>query len=251
VAVIEDDEGARPYLFRSYNHLPHPRRSTVLNPDRASNILIAKVARAITAAPSYFQHANLRGEKFVDGGLGNNNPSWIAYSEVTEMHELHRQRWRAANQIVGQTPTTNPEQQLNAVGVLVSIGTGKAKPAKLIGRAGVSRYLGYIRLTRQMATDSERTHQLMVDRISNRPDTHYYRFNVPTGLEDIKLDEWKTSKNPQGCTIHDTLLKIQEETNNYLQNPEVKEQIGDCAVRLVELRRATNQGAQPPPRGQN
>jgi len=239
MAISSRDKSA--YIFRSYDHLPHDTTLIVYNLGYASNVLIANVARATTAAPTYFQHANLRGERFIDGGIGYNNPSWTAFSEVTEMHQQHRQNWRSAHQIVEQSPTTDLEKR-SAVGVLVSIGTGKPRPARLIGRAGLSRYVDYIRLTREMATDSERTHRSMVERIADIRDTHYYRFNVPTGLEDIKLDEWKTSKDPQGRIIPDTLRKIEVETNIYLQNPETRRKITECAKKLVELRRARKTG---------
>jgi patatin-like phospholipase/acyl hydrolase len=211
----------------------------VLNPDRATNVLIAKVACATTAAPTYFQHANLRGEKFVDGGLGNNNPSWIAYFEVIQMHQLHRHKWRLAHQIVGQNPTEPPVQQTNAVGVLVSIGTGKTKQARLVGPAGVSRYLGYVRLTRQMATNAEDIHQRMSNTTGTNG-TRYHRFNVQTGLEDVKLDEWQTSRDEEGGITHVTLQKIETETRAYLQSPGVMDEIRECAGQLVELRNAAN-----------
>ncbi|KAH0536606.1 hypothetical protein FGG08_006539 [Glutinoglossum americanum] len=238
VGVIEDKEGARPYLFRSYNHI-YPGTSTVLNPGPATNVLIAKVARATTAAPTYFQHADLRGEKFVDGGLGNNNPSWIAYFEVSNLHKLHRRTWRAAHQLVGQTPASPQEQQVNAVGALVSIGTGKTRPARLVGPAGISRYVGYARLTRKMATNSEEIHRRMVSVIEDNG-AHYYRLNVQTGLDGIKLDEWKTSRDAEGNTVNVTLRNIEAQTRAYLQSPGVMDDIRACARTLIQLRNAAN-----------
>lgn len=49
---------------------------------------LADVLMATTAAPTYFQHANVNGSgAIVDGGLWANNPSLVAYTEAMKIRE--------------------------------------------------------------------------------------------------------------------------------------------------------------------
>jgi hypothetical protein len=89
------------YVFRSYsdrdmklestarrkihNHGgPHPetvlRRHTVSKPD--VGLSIWEVARATTAAPSYFSPLKIEGARFIDGGLLSNNPTLEVLKEA-------------------------------------------------------------------------------------------------------------------------------------------------------------------------
>jgi patatin-like phospholipase/acyl hydrolase len=55
---------------------------------RDRHLRIADVLLATTAAPTYFPHADLRGEgAVVDGGLWANNPSLVAYTEASKIRE--------------------------------------------------------------------------------------------------------------------------------------------------------------------
>ena len=65
-----------PYLFRSYDHHPHvPKegeaRSWVeRNPGYSQRIPIWQVARATSAAPTYFDSITIENRKYGDGGFG-------------------------------------------------------------------------------------------------------------------------------------------------------------------------------------
>lgn len=51
--------------------------------DRYKNLLIREVARATSAAPTYFEPQKIAGKgTFIDGGMHSNNPSMCAYIEV-------------------------------------------------------------------------------------------------------------------------------------------------------------------------
>lgn len=205
----------QPYLFRSYQH---PRRRTldpwerILERNPGDNIdhPIWKVARATSAAPSYFKaiemSENDKNSKFIDGGFGANNPSEEVCQSVQQLSN----------------------DQPGAVSELVSIGTGKKNER---GGKGFVLPLRYARQAIKMATDSERVHRSML-RGSKQDGYQYSRFNVERGLEKIKLDTWKGKKGAK------TLDCIKRKTMEYLENGEVQRKVDEVAERLVRIRRS-------------
>ena len=218
------------YLFRSYDHwgtLSKDGCRNVLerNPGPADNIPIWEVARATTAAPTYFDPIEIQGIPFGDGGLGSNNPVQEIFDEVAGMH--------------GNTSSV--------VDVLVSIGTGQADPVKL-HTSGVKKILSYLNATKALATDSEEQHLRMLRSIKRFgvKTLHYKRFNLPReqGLKNMKLDEWKLAGELE-LTKHgikrrkeSTLDQIRRLTQAYCKEPEVIKSIDEVARRLVDHRRA-------------
>jgi patatin-like phospholipase/acyl hydrolase len=73
-----------PYLFRAYDH-DRAMTSLVRNPGGAQDVPITGVARATSAAPTYFKTMKIHGQGFQDGGFGANNPSQLAFVEVKDM----------------------------------------------------------------------------------------------------------------------------------------------------------------------
>src|SRR5580658_8176618 len=106
IAVKDNSASLAPYIFRTYNHV-HAGEFAVQNRGSADNVRIVDVARATTAAPTYFKEQIINEQKYLDGGFctNANNPSQIAWKEVLLMHG------------------NNPQ----AVAFLVSIGTGKLR----------------------------------------------------------------------------------------------------------------------------
>ena len=81
------------YVLRSYHHpQSKPLDPMERNPGPVVHYPIARVARATSAAPFYFQAMKLNAEdpglELIDGGFGANNPSEEAYREVKQMSEL-------------------------------------------------------------------------------------------------------------------------------------------------------------------
>ena len=116
-----------PYLMRSYRH-PKSRRPEPLerNPESGNNHWVWKVARATSAAPSYFKAVDLEEEdeksELIDGGFGANNPSEEAYRSVKQLY------------------SNNPK----AVSILISIGTGKNLEHGGNPKRGYRLYLKYV-----------------------------------------------------------------------------------------------------------
>src|SRR5271163_1652052 len=79
------------YLFRSYNGPPDSASAPEgdfgpLNPGESCRESIWRCARATSAAPFLFAPIRFNGRKFLDGGMGANNPAMIALKEAAQMH---------------------------------------------------------------------------------------------------------------------------------------------------------------------
>lgn len=163
-----------PYLFRTYKHLRKGANPTERlldrNPGLAHDVPIYQVARATSAAPTYFKPAKIGDLEYLDGGFGANNPCIEIYDEVRKMNN-------------------NSE---SCVHIIVSIGTGKNNELARFGGDGVSRYWNYLNFAKKWATESETTHTYMMKKKEHSTKKfHYYRLNVEEGLAVMKLDEWK------------------------------------------------------------
>ncbi|KAI8964916.1 hypothetical protein F5Y11DRAFT_363187 [Daldinia sp. FL1419] len=177
--------------LRNYRSV-HP---TITNYD----CTIWEAASATAAAPVFFKHVKLRnGGEFYDGGLRRNNPVEEALSE------WHRER----------------DLKTRDLGCLISIGTGLHKIKGI--SPGLSRLL---KASIRMMTDSQdiaerflRTDEGELLQNSNR----YFRFNVPQGMEDLKIDEYKET------------AKMKALTENYLQGVINGKIVAQCAEALAK-----------------
>lgn len=257
----------KPYLFRTYKNLHkiEPRSKDKCferNPDLAHDIPIWKVARATSAAPSYFEPAEIDGLAYLDGGFGANNPGQEIYREVRRMNN----------------------NSVNAIGILISIGTGlNDDSGRIIAKLGLPRYLNYLKFMKKCATDAQKTHEYLLELIENR--FPYHRLNVGEGIGGMKLDEWKTrgklrrkvgaaigkfrkskekapqqtredQQNTEGMNSNSslasndsripkwfqprnkTLQRIREKTEAYLSRVDIQAELQKCAEYLVKNRRA-------------
>ena len=261
----------KPYLFRSYKNLHRGATATERlldrNPGLAHDIPIWQVARATSAAPTYFELFKIGELEYMDGGFGANNPCMEIYDEVRKMNN-------------------NSD---SCTSLILSVGTGKNTKTSRFSGSGFSRYLNYLNFARKWATDSEKTH---LDMLRQRDHSdfkfHYWRLNVDDGLDTMKLDEWQVrgrlrtsigkgigwlrsakdnllqhqnqniEEHPEKTTDdasdtpsqtvqlripkwfeakNETLESIKTSTENYIQRGEVQEWIQECAKLLVENRR--------------
>lgn len=211
----QNDQGIEDhFLFRTYDHTDHLWPSTVLNPGSAHDIPIWKVARATAAAPLYFESIVVNNMTLFDGGLGANNPSFIALREVLQMND-------------------NSSKCL-----LVSIGTGwngqdQTNDLKLVRhRWGFRKYWWLKDIFLNYALNSERIHKNEVSFVTHAAGVRYYRFNIVNHeINDIKLDSWEPVQGGDN-----TLQKIRNITREYLQNEDIMKQLLNCAHDLVNCR---------------
>lgn len=134
----------------------------------AHDIPIWQVARATSAAPTYFKPPVIDGLEYVDGGFGANNPCAEIYEEVRRMNNNSRR----------------------CVSIILSIGTGKNSESRRFKGTGFQRYLNYANFARKWASDSEKTHEAML-KAKSEVHFNYFRLNVEKGLDLMKLDDWR------------------------------------------------------------
>lgn len=212
-----------PYLFRSYDHHPHvPPYVQERNPGYSQRARIWQVARATTAAPTYFDPIVIDNCRYGDGGFGANNPIFEIYHEVCQMNGDKKECFN----------------------LLMSIGTGCPRRIDRYGESSIRKYFAFMKAARKLASDAEIAHENFHRTFNGQ--IPYHRFSVPyqenqgrtqqpavpqKPLGDIKLDEWQP----------ETLSSIRNATENYLSDPNVSEDLSKIAKRLVEARRARSQ----------
>ena len=102
-------------------------------------------------------------EEFIDGGLGANNPIEQVLNQAYEQFD--------------------PSDRISCI---LSIGTGKLKPAKYkpgyIPSALVDTLV-------KISTNCEQIEQKVARQFESISDV-YFRFNVEQGLQDVALDDW-------------------------------------------------------------
>lgn len=142
----------------------------------AANCSIWEALRATSAAPLIFDpitivdHSGIEVE-YVDGGLGMNNPVRALVDEAKSI-------W-------------NPASGFH-VGSIVSIGTGQ----QALHTMG-STELELVETIKRIALDAEETAEEFAREaktLESHPffkDVKYFRFNVPHGVGDVPLEDWR------------------------------------------------------------
>lgn len=165
------------FLMRSYNHRPrraHAKTHSGLNLGQVqqSALKIWEACRATSAAPFFFKQMLIDGCWYIDGGVGDNNPSTHAWNEARLLN------------------TSNNSS--NKVAALISIGTGMTEPNTKFGGL-----LGLVKYARKAITETETSHKTTRD-YAQLANAQYFRFDVRPirgdGLSKIKLDECKKKK---------------------------------------------------------
>jgi tetratricopeptide (TPR) repeat protein len=227
VATMPGVVDGPPKLFRSYS----------CNGYEASKCAIWKAARATTAAPTFFKAMTITDPApamtYVDGGLGYNNPSWLAREECDRI-----------------SPGCMP--------FIISLGTGRQKSVTIPHEAEIEKDVeaqrkvfkyakkvlpalrdkvpgwktvanfppGVISVLKMagaipgLVTNSESTHRTLYTAAYNH-NFPYYRFNVEREVGDIGLGDH--AKFPEMATL----------TARYLAEPETVLQKITCVQRLL------------------
>ncbi|MCJ1450761.1 hypothetical protein MMC28_001095 [Mycoblastus sanguinarius] len=194
-----------PFLFRSYNHSKTLSSSITpleRNPDDHHEFAISDVARATSAAPSFFKSISLFEARYYDAAVDLNNPSWEVVNEVSLL--------------AGGSH--------DAIDVLLSVGAGNTK-----GNKSKTKFRG--NSLQQDLTDISDVVHNKVRSESEQQLFSYYRLEVDEGLQDVRLNEWKPK--PKGNI---TLQRIKHATDKYLSQEYVRSQCQQCAAALVRRR---------------
>ncbi len=163
-------ETGKPDLLRSYQS-DHPTAENYA-------CQIWEAASATAAAPMYFKSVKFAssGEHWCDGSIRRNSPINEALAEVARV----------------------PEWQGREIGCLLSLGTGLAR-----SRPVSSSLASFVKGALKMLTDAEDTAKAFAASSVGRELTRsnrYFRFNVPHGMEELQIDEWKASGRMKALT---------------------------------------------------
>lgn len=145
----------------------------------SEELKIWKIARATSAAPTYFKAIDIGGIEYEDGGL---IPDQLI--QLTEAEQY----WN----------TPLPTHQGH--NIIMSVGTGKPRTSRLS--------LEFHSL-RKLLDRSVRTRRPLRP-IDNRPPSKYFRFDVDEGLSKLKLDEWKESGWRRKYSTKETISRAVE-----------------------------------------
>ncbi len=147
------------------------------------NFYLRDVARATSAAPTFFPPKEIKREKdnlvLVDGGVFANNPSVLAYTEAKELwYKQVKKAFSTTEEDGTEKPTPN---DFDLPFFMLSIGTGQYK--KQIDTNSLKKSKDWIEpLLKQifMESVSENTHYTMKHLLPDYPDgtPRYYRLNV-------------------------------------------------------------------------
>ena len=223
------------YRFRTYQswkpsqrYQSQPRSGGTGTYGDAPNLPIWQIARATSAAPTYFRPIKIpkgnaeESVTFKDGGFGSNNPSEEAYNDVTDNH--------------GGTS--------ESMGPFISIGTGVSRVERFSKKKGnFYNAMANLKAARQVSSRTLGVHKTMVklSMPSNSERFPYFRFDGGARLGEVAMDEWKshrltrvTGKDNTAGGI--TMEKIYVATAAYLADPQVQQDLAECARILVRRR---------------
>jgi hypothetical protein len=212
------------YLFRTYPHIARTPNGVVKNPGNAHKHEIWKVARATSAAPTFFDPIQIDGMNYSDGGVGNNNPVQLMLNEVTSK--------------------MGTDYTVEAFSVLISLGTGqkptrrlkvKHRLPRLTSIQPVKNIFDIIDKLKDSSTDSDKAHEWVEPMMKQLKFQHYYRWTGGEQVGGLAMDEWherrKADKMP-------TAKYIEEHVKKFMAQPEIKAEVENAARELVARRRA-------------
>ncbi|KAF8856400.1 FabD/lysophospholipase-like protein [Acephala macrosclerotiorum] len=174
--------------------------------DALNNIpaTICEAVRATSAATSFFEPVTIgpRRRKFVDGGLGANNPV--------------EQLWNEAQNIWCHDEGMELSRLLKC---FVSIGTGN--PGRKAIAEGSLKFFSETLVG--IATQTEDTAKIFVERHRRLYEgKRYFRFNVQQGLQDVGLEEYQAA------------ALIDAATAEYMDGQETRSAAQQCAMNLKQ-----------------
>ncbi|KAJ7262823.1 hypothetical protein C8J57DRAFT_443604 [Mycena rebaudengoi] len=126
---------------------------------------------------------------YIDGGVGNNNPTSLLFEEVKKIYPQRR------------------------IVLVASIGTGHPDTTRIPKSPSMS---SLTKAMKNMATECQKTHEDIARRLRSDPRT-YFRFNVQQGLQSLDPQKgWKLSE-------------VSAHTEAYLRTEEVTAQLTEIA----------------------
>ncbi|MGD2269474.1 MAG: patatin-like phospholipase family protein [Desulfobacterales bacterium] len=203
-------ERRQPFFFKSWKARGEKLREGETAEDR--NFLMREVARATSAAPTYFEPAYAKNEKgayfpLIDGGVFANNPTMCALSSARVLYP-NKSRYLIVSLGTGETQREIPYEEAKNWGLL-----GWARPLLYILFDGVSDAVNYQLKQEFRARD-------------------YFRFEIALGADpedenapNDDMDDARPENIRKLETVADVLMKQEKNGLNRLIN-QLKEPLG-------------------------
>lgn len=200
-----DIRNGKPHFFKQ-----HKAKNSIFN------FKVKEVARATSAAPTYFETARVKnsiGTPFplIDGGVFVNNPSLVAYSEVRTM---------TFDSL--KLPTAKDM-------MIVSVGTGASSKKYEYKNAKDWGAVGWIRpiIEIMMSGNAQAVHYHLTqiyDTLSPKDKKDYHRLDPELLRSDPEMDN---------ASI-DNMRKLNEDALSYLAKPEKDKELNDIRDKLLK-----------------
>jgi patatin-like phospholipase/acyl hydrolase len=204
-----DVENAKPHFFKQ--HKSH---------NEIYNFKVKDVARATSAAPTYFEVARVKNElgtnfALIDGGLFANNPAMVAYSEARTMKFENKVDFPSAKDML-----------------IISVGTGsksKSYPYDKVKDWGQIKWVKPV-IEIMMSGSSGTTHyhlNKIYDTLALQTDkNNYHRLEPMVKFADSQMD----NASPEN------LIKLKEDALSYVSKEEVDSELDIIAQKLITYR---------------
>ena len=201
-----DIRNGRPHFFKQHR-----------SDNEAFDFKVKDVARATSAAPTYFETARVKNDigtpfPLIDGGVFVNNPSLVAYSEVRSMNFSG----------IDNLPTAKDM-------MIVSIGTGSTSKKYEYSKAkdwGAVQWIKPI-IDIMMSASAETVHHHLTQifgTLKPRDKADYYRLEPKVVSADNEMDNASV----------DNMQKLKQDAISYLSNKKVDKELDAIADKLIQ-----------------
>lgn len=212
----------KPCIISSYdirNGKPHFFKQHKAKKHEIDNFKVKDVARATSAAPTYFETARVKNDigtpyALIDGGVFVNNPALAAYSEVRSLKFDN----------IGHLPTAKDM-------MIISIGTGSISKSYEYKKAKDWGAIGWIKpiIEIMMSGNSKTVHYHLTkiyDTLDDNNKKDYHRLEPKILSADPEMDNG-TVKN---------LLKLKEDGLSYISSSAVDKELDDIVEKLIRYK---------------
>ncbi|KAJ7105361.1 acyl transferase/acyl hydrolase/lysophospholipase [Mycena epipterygia] len=193
LCVCHESNGM-PDIFRSYNTPDEP----------ASECMIWEAARATSATPGLFKPMEIglqgHGQQYIDGSIGNNNPTSLILEEEKLMYPTH------------------------PLMLVSSIGSGHPDVIQISQPLSSSIIAKALKM---IASDCEKTHEETARKFRSTPNI-YFRFNVEQGMQGLEAQHWGKSS------------EVSAHTNAYLRRADTKSKLTEAVRVILSKSCHTN-----------
>ena len=181
------------------------------------NFNIKDVARATSAAPTYFETARIKNElgtpyPLIDGGVFVNNPALVAYSEVRSMNFSGIEHLPTAKDMM-----------------IVSIGTGSVSKKYEYKKAKNWGAVGWIKpiIEIMMSANSQTVHYHLMrifETLNDSDKKDYHRLEPKIVNADTEMDNARV----------ENLQKLKEDGLSYISEANIDKELNDIVQKLID-----------------